>query len=115
MNDAIKGEIEESIFKYALASSNVLIDGICLTKTGQINTSTSTATVLNNITIKNVNFGYSDNPVAGIPAMMDFLEPMKGQGLIFNYVNKVDLENVTFNGVSSEEVALVNVDSFNRK
>ena len=70
---------------------------------------------IESITIKNVNFGYSTDPVAGIPAMMDFLEPMKGQGLIFNYVNKVELDNVTFNGVSSEEVSLVNVDSFNRK
>ena len=70
---------------------------------------------IESIKIKNVNFGYSTNPVAGIPAMMDFLEPMKGQGLIFNYVNKVELDNVTFNGVSSEEVSLVNVDSFDRK
>ena len=70
---------------------------------------------IESIKIKNVNFEYSTNPVAGIPAMMDFLEPMKGQGLIFNYVNKVELDNVTFNGVSSEEVSLVNVDSFDRK
>ena len=70
---------------------------------------------IESITIQNVNFGYAKDPVAGIPAMMDFLDPMKGQGLIFNYVNKVELENVKFNGVSSEEVAMVNVENFNRK
>lgn len=70
---------------------------------------------IESIKIKNMNFSYSSNPVAGIPAMMDFLAPMKGQGLIFNYVNEVELDNVTFNGASSEEVSLVNVNSFNRK
>lgn len=70
---------------------------------------------IESITIQNVNFSYSDNPVAGIPAMMDFLDPMKGEGLIFNYVNKVELDNVSFNGMSKEEVSLVNVNSFNRK
>ena len=70
---------------------------------------------IESITLKNVNFSYSENPVEGVPAMMDFLDPMKGQGLIFNYVNKISLENVKFDGVSSEEVSLVNVDSFERK
>ena len=69
---------------------------------------------IESITLKNVNFSYSQNPVAGIPAMMDFLDPMKGQGLIFNYVNEVKLENVKFDGVSSEEVSIVNVNKIER-
>ena len=69
---------------------------------------------IESITLKNVNFSYSKNPTAGIPAMMDFLDPMKGQGLIFNYVNEVNLENVKFDGVSSEEVSTVNVNKIER-
>ena len=69
---------------------------------------------IESITLKNVNFSYSKNPTAGIPAMMDFLDPMKGQGLIFNYVNEVNLENVKFDGVSSEEVSTVNVNMIER-
>ena len=69
---------------------------------------------IESITIQNVSFEYSKNPVAGVPAMMDFLDPMKGQGLIFNYVNQVKLENVTFDGVSSDEVSTVNVNVINR-
>jgi polygalacturonase len=69
---------------------------------------------IESITLQNVNFSYSENPTAGIPAMMDFLDPMKGQGLIFNYVNEVNLENVKFDGVSSEEVSTVNVNKIER-
>ena len=69
---------------------------------------------IESITIQNVSFEYSKNPVAGVPAMMDFLDPMKGQGLIFNYVNQVKLENVTFDGVASDEVSTVNVNVINR-
>ena len=70
---------------------------------------------IQSITLQNVNFSYSKNPVEGVPAMMDFLKPMKSEGLIFNYVNEVKLENVKFDGVASKEVSLVNVENFNRE
>ena len=35
---------------------------------------------------------------------MDGLSPMKGKGLIFNYVNKVTLKNVKFKGLKDKEI-----------
>lgn len=67
------------------------------------------------ITLENIDFNYASEPVEGRPAMMDFLDPMKGQGLIFDFVNKVELKNVRFCGVQSEEINAKNVISINRK
>ena len=70
---------------------------------------------IESITIENMKFNYAENPIEGKPAMMDFLEPMKGQGLIFNYVNNVYLNNVLFVGVQSDEIVTQNVNSIERK
>lgn len=59
---------------------------------------------IDSISIENVSFRYADNPKAGIPAMMDGLEPMSGKGLIFNYVNKVNIKNVSFDGLKEKEI-----------
>lgn len=67
------------------------------------------------IILENVNFKYALNPKEGIPAMMSFLEPMKGRGLIFSNVGNVSLSNVTFDGLKNEETELENVNSFTRK
>ncbi len=67
---------------------------------------------IESICIENVSFSYTDNPVEGRPAMMDFLEPMKGEGLIFNYVGKVALKNVTFSNFKKEKVLLDSVNEF---
>ncbi|MDE7162277.1 MAG: hypothetical protein K2N65_05940, partial [Anaeroplasmataceae bacterium] len=67
---------------------------------------------IESICIENVSFSYADNPVEGRPAMMDFLEPMKGEGLIFNYVGKVALKNVTFSNFKKEKVLLDSVNEF---
>lgn len=61
------------------------------------------------IVIDNVSFEYSKNPKEGIPAMMDGLNPMKGKGLIFNYVDKVKLNNVKFIGLKEKEIEKVEV------
>ena len=65
--------------------------------------------------LENVSFHYAAEPKEGCPAMMDFLDPMKGQGLIFHFVKDVQLRNVTFDGLLSEEVALEKVDHFHRQ
>lgn len=64
------------------------------------------------IVCENIHFHYADNPEEGRPAMMSFLEPMKGKGLIFNYVKNVVISNVTFEGLKDEKYELVNVESF---
>lgn len=69
---------------------------------------------IDSITIENVDFEYSDNPKEGRPAMMDFLEPMKGKGLIFNYVKNVKLKNVTFKGLKDKEIETISVENISK-
>lgn len=66
------------------------------------------------IDIVNVKFQYSDNPKEGVPAMMTGLDPMKGKGLLFNYVNKVKMENVEFIGLKDKDVECNEVKSLKR-
>ncbi len=68
---------------------------------------------IKSINIENVNFHYSKNPKEGIPAMMDGLKPMKGKGLIFSYVDKVNIKNVSFDGLNEEKFELNQVNEFN--
>ncbi len=58
---------------------------------------------IDEIVCENINFHYASEPVSGTPAMMSFSEPMKGKGLLFNYVNKVKLINVNFDGLKDEK------------
>ena len=69
---------------------------------------------IKSINIDNVKFHYSTNPKEGIPAMMDGLNPMKGKGLIFSYVNKVNIKNVVFDGLKDKEFELNDVKDFNK-
>ena len=69
---------------------------------------------IKSINIDNVKFHYSANPKEGIPAMMDGLNPMKGKGLIFSYVNKVNIKNVVFDGLKDKEFELNDVKDFNK-
>ena len=69
---------------------------------------------IKSIEIENVKFVYSNNPQAGVPAMMDFLDPMKGKGLIFSYVDTVSIKNVEFVGLNEEQFELIEVGSFNK-
>lgn len=69
---------------------------------------------IESIDIQNVSFEYSNNPQAGVPAMMDGLDPMKGRGLIFHYVNNVNINNVTFKNLKEKEFELFEVGKFNK-
>ena len=70
---------------------------------------------IESIDIENVSFKYAENPVSGRPAMMDGLDPMSGKGLVFDYVNKVNMVNVTFEGLKDKEVETFDVGSISRK
>ena len=69
---------------------------------------------IDSIDIENVSFNYSKDPKEGIPAMMDGLDPMKGKGLIFSYVNKVNINNVNFVGLKDNEYETTDVNEFNK-
>ncbi len=61
------------------------------------------------VKLENITFNYAANPVEGIPAMMSFLDPMKGKGLIFYNVNNVITKNIKFVGLKDNEFDLTNV------
>lgn len=65
------------------------------------------------INFDNVTFHYAKDPVEGRPAMMSFLDPMKGKGLLFDYVNRVNINNVKFIGLNDKEYELKEVNEFN--
>ena len=65
------------------------------------------------INFDNVTFHYAKDPVEGRPAMMSFLDPMKGKGLLFNYVNRVNINNVKFIGLNDKEYEFKEVNEFN--
>lgn len=67
------------------------------------------------IKIENVDFTYAEDAQAGIPAMMSGLDPMVKKGLIFENVDEVIIDNVSFHGNDGDETILNNVNSFKRK
>ena len=69
---------------------------------------------IKSITLENIDFKYSDNPVAGRPAMMDFLDEMKGKGLIFYNVDEVNIKNVKFENFKDVEYSFENVKTINK-
>ena len=67
---------------------------------------------IHSITLDNVHFKYALHPVEGIAAMMDGLDPLVGEGLIFNYVKTVSIQNVSFEGLKKEKYKKHCVEAF---
>lgn len=65
------------------------------------------------IELENITFTYAEQPIEGIPAMMSFLEPMKGEGLHFHYVNQVKLKDVTLKRNKEDSILLDHVLKYN--
>lgn len=64
------------------------------------------------IQLSNVAFSMKQGDVEpGIPAMMSFLDPMKKQGLYFNYVDEVILDNVVVKDTEGQAIVYENVKS----
>ncbi|MDE6584324.1 MAG: glycoside hydrolase family 28 protein [Anaeroplasmataceae bacterium] len=70
---------------------------------------------IESINIENVSFKYSSNPVPGIPAMMEGLDPMAGRGLIFNYVKEVKLKNISFHNIKNDKIESFAVDNISQE
>ena len=66
------------------------------------------------IEIENVNFHYSKNPHADIPAMMSFIEPMKNRGFILMNVDEVIIKNVHVDDCVKEVFECTNVNKLIR-
>ncbi len=67
------------------------------------------------INFNDVHFTYADNPQAGKPAMMSFAEDIKGKGLLFNYVKKVNMKDVTFTKLNDKPIECVEVGEINQE
>ncbi len=65
------------------------------------------------INFNDVTFTYALDPIAGKPAMMSFAEDIKGKGLLFNYVNKVNMKKVNFNNLNDKPYECVEVKELN--
>lgn len=61
------------------------------------------------ISLENIKFTYSNEPIADVPAMMSFLEPRIKQGLYFNHVDEVYVKNVNIQGHDGKAVELISV------
>ena len=66
------------------------------------------------ITLENIDFSYSKEPQAGVPAMMTGLDPMSNRGLIFNNVESVKIKNVSLDNHLENEIECLNVKSIER-
>lgn len=69
---------------------------------------------IKSISLENIKFTYAINPVADIPAMMSFLDPMTKQGLQFRHVDSVSINNVDIKGQDGEEILIENVNSYSK-
>ena len=69
---------------------------------------------IDEIDIINVKFNYSNDPKEGVPAMMTGLDPMKGKGLLFNYVNKVKIKDVVFENLHDKDIECNEVKSIDK-
>lgn len=67
---------------------------------------------IKSIEIDDVVFNYAKEPTEDRPAMMSYLNPMRGEGLQFRYVDQVKLNHVTLNGCIGQPLVLENVKDF---
>lgn len=67
------------------------------------------------ITLENIKFSFAQNAKSGVPAMASFVKPMCKAGLYFNRVGKLDIHNVTFEGVEGDEIVAENIGEINRE
>lgn len=70
---------------------------------------------IKNVTLKNVSFSYNNDCEAGFPDMREKNVAVKNLGLDFNFVESVNLENVTFKGQSGEEILSFGVGEIEKK
>lgn len=64
---------------------------------------------IESIFIRQCHFHFNPDAMAGIPAMMDDIPAYRCQGMIFNHVDLVNLEKVTFENLEGEPLVLQDV------
>lgn len=67
---------------------------------------------IESITLEDITFTYAENPTPEFPAMMSYIDKMKGEGLQFRYVNKVKLKDVKVTKPIGQPLVIENVKEF---
>ena len=68
--------------------------------------------MIQKVTFENVEFSYAENPVAGVPAMMDGAEETTKSGIRAKNLEILELINVKISGQEGDALTLEGVDSF---
>lgn len=63
------------------------------------------------IIMENIHIDFAENPIPGIPAMMDGVGPCTNRGIFINNVESLFLRNVVVEGVKGEVFEIENVNS----
>lgn len=67
---------------------------------------------IKSVTIENVEFNIKNSDVIGKPAMMDYLDPMSGQGIIAHNVDQLIIRNTKINNPQGEAIVKSGVIKF---
>jgi len=68
---------------------------------------------INEVKIKNVFVEFDENAKEGYADMMSFLDPMKRNGMYFNNVKSLNINNVTIKKALTDPIIKLNVDKYN--
>lgn len=69
---------------------------------------------IESITMKNIEFSFDPDSEAGFPDMKEKNEKVKNQGLYFQFVKRVQLENVRIHGCVGQSVSCEGVEDYDR-
>jgi len=67
---------------------------------------------IESITLEDITFTYAENPTPEFPAMMSYIDKMKGEGLQFRFVNRVKLKDVKVVKPIGQSLVIENVKEF---
>lgn len=56
------------------------------------------------VEMKNISVGYAENPMVGVPAMMEGITPSRKKGIYANNIAELIIENVSIRGCEGEEL-----------
>lgn len=69
---------------------------------------------IHEVTFENASFSFSENPKAGVPAMMDGAEAQTNTGIFAKNIEHFTVKNVTVSGQKTEAFIVEGVDNFER-
>ena len=65
---------------------------------------------IDEVIMENITIDYAENPIKGIPAMMDDIDPISKMGVFVNNVGKLTMRNIHVKGAEGKTYAIDNID-----